>query len=102
MKFNFPKIESVVINNFSLYSINNKPTKIKEDINDGVFCLAGANGLGKTTFLSILNYALTGIVLEPNRNVLSPDEIIKNNKIFTERYFKGRIKADYSESAEVE
>lgn len=102
MKFNFPKIESIVIKDFSLYSKNDKPSKVHEIIDDGVYCLAGANGLGKTTFLSIINYALTGIVLEPNRNVLSPDEIIKNNKTFTERYFKGRIKAEYADLAEVE
>lgn len=85
-----------------MYSKENSPITINEDIPNGVYCLAGANGLGKTTFLSIINYALTGIVLDPDRNVLSPDEIIKNNKAFTERYFKGRIKAEYAELAEVE
>lgn len=102
MKFNFPKIESIEIRNVSLYSKNNICTVVNEEINYGVYCLAGANGLGKTTFLSIINYGLTGIVLEPNRNVLSPDEIIKSNKNFTERYFKGRIKAEFLNSAEVE
>ncbi|UUF13540.1 MULTISPECIES: AAA family ATPase [Flavobacterium] len=102
MKFNFPKIESIVIKNFSLYSIENVCSTINENFDSGVYCLAGANGLGKTTFLSIINYALTGIVLEPNKNVLSPDEIIKLNKSFTERYFKGRIKAEFSNLADVE
>lgn len=101
-KFNFPKIEKISIRNFSLYSKSNVCSSINETINDGVYCLAGANGLGKTTFLSIINYALTGIVLEPNKNVLSPDEIVKSNKLFTERYFKGRIKAEFINSAEVE
>lgn len=102
MKFNFPKIETILIKNFSLYSKDNICVEVTENINNGVFCLAGANGLGKTTFLSIINYALTGIVLEPNKNVLSPDEIVKSNKIFTERYFKGRIKAEFSNIADVE
>lgn len=101
-KFNFPKIEKVSIRNFSLYSKDDVCSTVNEAITNGVYCLAGANGLGKTTFLSILNYALTGIVLEPNKNVLSPDEIVKSNKLFTERYFKGRIKAELSNLADVE
>lgn len=101
-KFNFPKIEKLSIRNFSLYSKNNVCNPINEIINNGVYCLAGANGLGKTTFLSVLNYGLTGIVLEPNKNVLSPDEIVKSNKLFTERYFKGRVKAELYDLADVE
>jgi DNA repair exonuclease SbcCD ATPase subunit len=75
---------------------------VEEYINNGVYCLAGANGLGKTTFLNIINYGLTGIVLEPNKEVYIPDEIIKSNKLYTERYFEGRIKAEEKDKAEVE
>ena len=101
-KYNFIKIEKVIIRNFSLYSKNNVVQIINEDINNGVYCLAGANGLGKTTFLNIINYALTGLVLEPNKEVYSPSEIVKLNKRYTERYFEGRIKAKDKENAEVE
>src|SRR5690606_2028897 len=62
----------------------------------------GANGLGKTTFLNAINYGLTGIVLEPNKEVYIPDEIVKSNKSYTERYFQGRIKADDKDKAEIE
>ncbi len=88
-KYNFPKINKVELRNFSLYT---KKISI-EDINTGVFCLAGANGLGKTTFLNAINYGLTGIVLQPEKEVYIPDEIIKWNKGYTERYFQGRIKS---------
>ncbi len=101
-KYNFIKIEKVIIRNFSLYTKNNVVQIIDEDINNGVYCLAGANGLGKTTFLNIINYALTGLVLEPNKEVYSPSEIVKLNKRYTERYFEGRIKASDKENAEVE
>ncbi len=101
-KYNFIKIKKLIIRNFSLYSKNNSLVEINEEINNGVYCLAGANGLGKTTFLSIINYCLTGIVLKPNKEVLSPNEIVKSNKDYTERYFEGRISAKDKKKAEVE
>ncbi len=101
-KYNFLKIQEIKIRNFSLYSKNNETQEVKETINNGVYCLAGANGLGKTTFLSLINYALTGLVLEPNKEVYSPSEIIKENKKYTERYFDGRIKSQNKEVAEIE
>lgn len=101
-KYNFLKIEKVIIRNFSLYSKNNQTFEVNEDINNGVYCLAGANGLGKTTFLNAINYGLTGIVLEPNKEVFSPDDIVKSNKDYTKRYFKGRIKAEDEDKSEIE
>ena len=88
--------------NFSLYSKGNSIVEINEDVNEGVYCLAGANGLGKTTFLNIINYGLTGLVLKPNKEVFSPKEIVKYNKDYTTRYFEGRIKAKDRKSTEVE
>lgn len=101
-KYNFPKIENVIIRNFSLYSKNGDVHDVNEKINEGVYCLAGANGLGKTTFLNALNYGLTGIVLAPNKEVLSPQEIVDVNKRFTSRYFDGRIVEEDKENAEIE
>ncbi len=101
-KYNFIKINKIIIKDFSLYSKKNTTVQINEEINSGVYCLAGANGLGKTTFLNIINYGLTGIVLKPDKEVFSPDEIINVNKLYTERYFEGRIKAKEKNKAEVE
>ena len=53
---NLPKLLNVSLNDFSLYSLT---PNIELTIGDGVFCLAGANGLGKSTFLNAVNYALT-------------------------------------------
>lgn len=100
-KYNFVKPLKVTLRNFSLYK-KEEITEINEEINNGVYCLAGANGLGKTTFLNAINYALTGIVLEPNKEVLIPDEIIRSNKQYTERYFQGRISASDKDNAEIE
>jgi len=58
-KVNFPRIRHIALTGFSLYSLQ---PDIQIDVTDGVFCLAGANGLGKSTFLSAVNFGLTGIV----------------------------------------
>ena len=42
-KFSFLKIQNVTLRNFTLYT---KSNNISENINKGVYCLAGANGLG--------------------------------------------------------
>jgi len=101
-KFNFPQVKEVRIRNFSLYSKNDKIINIDEKITSGIYCLAGANGLGKTTFQNIINYTLTGIVLAPKKDFLSPDRIFKENNDFTKIYFDGRIKAKEKKTAEVE
>lgn len=101
-KYSFLKIVKVTLRNFSLYSKNGKIIPIEEEINDGVYCLAGANGLGKTTFLNAINYGLTGVVLEQDKEVFIPEEIVKRNKEYTKRYFEGRIRAEDKEKAEIE
>jgi len=86
-----PKIHEVIISDFSLYKL--KP-EIILDMNDGVFCLAGANGLGKSTFISILSYALMGIVVDPKKNFGSINSIpkfVKENERFAFSYFNGRV-----------
>lgn len=102
-KYSFLKIVKVSLRNFSLYSKNGVLFPIEEEINDGVYCLAGANGLGKSTFLNAINYGLTGIVLDPEKKeAYLPEEIVKFNKSYTERYFEGRIKAKEKDKAEIE
>lgn len=101
-KYNFIQLENVRLRNFSLYSKSGKIHEVNEDINSGVYCLAGANGLGKTTFLNAINYGLTGIVLEPGRTMFAPGEIVRENKVFTDSYFSGRIHSKDKEKAEIE
>jgi ABC-type cobalamin/Fe3+-siderophores transport system ATPase subunit len=100
-KFNFPIIKKIKIQNFSLYK---KADFLDIDLDKNVFCLAGANGLGKSTFITIINYALTGIVKNPNRKFSQYNEISKfynQSKGFTSTYFDGRITEDDIELAEV-
>jgi hypothetical protein len=101
-KLSFPQFKKIVFRNFSLYAKNGRNQVVEELLGEGVYCLAGANGLGKTTFLNAINYCLTGIVLEPNLEVFSPAEIVDANKKFTESYFVGRIKEKDRQAAEIE
>ncbi|WP_461445497.1 hypothetical protein [Maribacter sp.] len=99
--FNFPVLDKVVIKNFSLYK---KKDIVEINFDKDVFCLAGANGLGKSTFLTILNYGLTGVVLDPSKNfksVVSTSRFYNLNKKFSENYFTGRISEEDRERASV-
>lgn len=58
---------------------------------DGVFCLAGANGLGKSTFIAAINFALTGLVPEPERRFESVAEHYRHTLPYARRYFAGRV-----------
>jgi DNA repair exonuclease SbcCD ATPase subunit len=66
----------------------------------GVFCLAGANGLGKSTFLAAVNFALTGRVSDPNRTFLSIGEYYRHTADFSSDFFDGRIDERDRESSE--
>lgn len=97
-KFSFPHIESVRLEDFTLYS--SEPV-ISEKFGAGVFCLAGANGLGKSTFLANVNFGLTGCVPDPQKEFKSFAEHFDESLRFAKDYFSGRIGEDDRESAEI-
>ncbi|MBO4918327.1 MAG: hypothetical protein J5374_10665 [Bacteroidales bacterium] len=64
------------------------------EVPDGVLCLAGANGLGKSTFISIVSYAMTGTVVQPDISFKSLNSIpafAQKTVGFASRYFDGRV-----------
>ena len=86
-----PKINRIVIENFSLYKLHRK---IEIAVPDGVLCLAGANGLGKSTFISIVSYAMTGVVVPPKiefRSLGSLPNFVQKASGFYSDYFEGRV-----------
>lgn len=97
-KLVFPRILKATLRNFSLYA--SQPL-ISVSFPEGVFCLAGANGLGKSTFLSAINYALTGIVANPNRRFESVEEYYRYHLEYPAEFFAGRINEIDRASAEV-
>jgi len=97
-KLKFPRLRKVVLRSFSLFSCL---PKIEIEISDGVFCLAGANGLGKSTFLAAINYGLTGVVPNFNQKFLSVEEYYDNSIEFCKEFFSGRIEESDREAAEI-
>jgi ABC-type lipoprotein export system ATPase subunit len=89
-KINFPQIARVALSNFDIYS---RQPCAEVQIERHVFCLIGANGLGKSTFLNTVNFVITGAVPDPNRKFQSAQEYLRNagRADRTEDYFTGRI-----------
>jgi len=95
----FPTVNRIRLAHFSLYTLKDP---IEFSFNAGITCLAGANGLGKSTFLQIINYGLTGVVPKPNQKFVSVDDYYRDILSFTEDFFHGRILPEHQEIAEVE
>src|SRR5206468_5871490 len=96
-----PRILKVRLEGFSLYS---EKREIEISFSKGASCLAGANGLGKSTFLAAINYGLTGVVPEPGRTFASfgsVDEYYKHSLGFADKFFTGRIDDNDRQKAQV-
>lgn len=95
-----PSITQVCLENFDLYT-HNPNTKVH--IEKNVFCLMGANGLGKSTFLNAINFALTGSVPDPLRKFISAQDYFKevSRPDRSREYFSGRISEPYRDVASV-
>jgi len=96
-----PKIKRIIIENFSLYRQKNR---IEVEVPNGVLCLAGANGLGKSTFISIVSYAMTGTVVQPDISFKSLNSIpafAQKTVGFANRYFDGRVDQRDREQSQV-
>jgi energy-coupling factor transporter ATP-binding protein EcfA2 len=97
-RFNLPRVSRVQLHAFSLYSLD---PDVNLALDKGVTCLAGANGIGKSTYLSTINYALTGVVPEPSREFLSASAYFIKAKDYTSSFFDGRINETDRDSAAV-
>lgn len=89
-KVSFPRIVQIALANFDLYSNEASP---KVDVERNVFCLIGANGLGKSTFLNTVNFAITGAIPDPDRKFQSAQDYYKNaaRRERSDEYFNGRL-----------
>jgi DNA repair exonuclease SbcCD ATPase subunit len=63
--------------------------------------LAGANGLGKSTFLAAINCGLTGIVPDSSRKFESVPEYYAFSLDFSDQFFDGRVEEKDRERAYV-
>lgn len=94
-----PNPQRLVLRNFSLYR---RRRTVDVVFDREVFCLAGANGLGKSTFLAALSYAMCGAVARPGLNFLGAGDYYRNVLEYSAEYFDGRIDAADHDIAEVE
>ncbi|UCM50382.1 AAA family ATPase [Aeromonas caviae] len=99
-KINFPKITNVSLTNFSLY-ISCPDASI--DINKNVFCLIGANGLGKSTFLNSVIFAITGAIPTSGVKFLNSQDYYKNvmKEYNVDEYYDGRVDENKRENASI-
>lgn len=97
-KLKLPQIEKVSLRRFSLYTAN---PDAEFTCGNGVLCLVGANGIGKSTLLSAINFCLTGMVSDPTRAFKSMEEYYNFSRSFTSNYFRGRIDGNDEEDAEI-
>lgn len=97
-KLRLPQISKVKLRHFSLYAAN---PDAEFDCGDGVLCIIGANGLGKSTLLSAVNFCLTGIVSDPGREFKSMPEYYEVSRNYAKGYFRGRISENDSNEAEI-
>ena len=97
----FPRVSRVQLRAFSLFALQ---PDLDIDVPPRVFCLAGANGLGKSTFLSAVNYGLTGFVPDPGKTFLSSTEYFEHHRHkanYSEDFFSGRIAEEDREEAAI-
>ena len=97
-KVKLPRIRHIGLRRFSLFSAN---PDAQFAAGDGALCLVGANGIGKSTLLSAINFCLTGTVPDPNRAFVSIDEYYKYTRQYSRNYFRGRILGTDEEDAEI-
>ena len=98
VSYSFPRIKRIQLHSFSLFRLR---PDVAVPFSGGVLCLAGANGIGKSTFLSTVNYGLTGAVPHPRRRLLSIPSYIKEATEFSNSFFEGRIDEQDRDAAAV-
>ena len=98
-KFGLPVLQRVNLTAFSLYT---ERPQVDLQIPDGVFCLVGANGIGKSTFIAAVNFGLCGRLPKPGERFRSSDEYFQNVSDFSSDFFDGRINEFDREKARIE
>ncbi len=79
---------------------------VEFDVSSDFSCIVGANGLGKSTFINLLLYAITGTVLKPGHKLIpisgKSSSFWGQGKDFAKTYFEGRVARGAIDEAQVE
>jgi len=98
-KIILPRVRRIKLNRFSLFSLQ---PDVEVAVPDGILCLAGANGIGKSTLLTAVGYGITGIVPPPLRYRFSTVEKYYQDALrFSNDFFSGKISEDDREVASI-
>ena len=97
-KLNLPRVRRVALERFSLFKLM---PSIDISMPEGIFCLAGANGLGKSTFLAAVGFGITGITPNPRINFRSAEEYYEDCLDYGKEFFSGRISEDDRDIASI-
>ncbi|RUO69692.1 hypothetical protein [Idiomarina ramblicola] len=95
-----PHLRSIGLEGFGIYQKVNGNVKLK--INRNAYCLAGANGLGKSTLLSSIIFGLCGYLRRQSSASVKSENRLADAKRYTAKYFPGRLKNESSSSSSIE
>ena len=93
-----PRLSRVRLRRFSLFA-GNPDAEVMAG--DGVLCLVGANGIGKSTLLTAINFCMTGTVPDPGRVFESINEYYRYTRDYSKDFFRGRIDGLDEKDAEI-
>lgn len=83
-----PKIQWLRVAGVHLY---NDGDPLEVDLSKPISAFVGANGIGKSTLLSLINFAVTGLVPDVHAPFQSVEEFGARTQSFAADYFAGRV-----------
>lgn len=102
-RLHLPRPQSLSVEGVQLYANGGK---VEFDVSADFSCVVGANGLGKSTLINLLLYAITGVVLKPGHKLIpisgKSSSFWGQGKDFAKTYFEGRVARSAIDKAQVE
>ncbi|EKO3982620.1 AAA family ATPase [Vibrio fluvialis] len=84
-----PLLKAVNLDGFAIYKKRNG--RVNLDINKSVYCLAGANGLGKSTLLTAIIFGLCGFLRKRTQERIAQEKRRPSGEKYAKEYFEGRV-----------
>lgn len=93
-----PRLLQLSVSGVHLY---NDGDTIDVDLEHPITALVGANGIGKSTLLALINFGITGIVPDETVTFQSVEEFVADTGSFARNYFDGRVAERHRRTATV-
>ena len=98
VRYKLPRLSSLTARGFSIFESTDE---ITVDLSKPLSCFAGANGIGKSTLMTAINYGLTGLTPIPRRSYATPSEYFEDALRRATTYFDGRIQEHDRDKASI-